>query len=520
MKNVLLIRPPERYLPHRTSPMVSLPLGLLYIAATLEQKGQKVQILDGIIPLAEGHAGNAPENFFGISFEDMKNRISEKDFEVAGIWAQYSFQWENALKTASVCKEVNPCCKVVMGGAHVSVLFDELIRKYDCIDIAVRGEGELVIPQLLERIDNGLSFEGIPGIAYRKNGSIEKNDFPAYIKDLDALPIPAYHLVDMEKYFRLGKDYSSRTTYQFSGWDRGLSLVTSRGCPYNCLFCSIHLHMGRQWRPHSAGYVLKHIAHLIKNYDVKYLHFEDDNLTFEPERFEAILDGVLANNWHIRWDTPNGVRAEAFNERILKKCRQTGCAFLIFGVESGVQRVLDDVIGKSLVLAKLEDILRQAKKIGVDTRAFFMIGLPGETKDDIKASVKYALKLIRRYECFGGFSMAVPLFGTRLYDLCQKESFFNLEPTIDNLSLAYLKRGIIKTEQFDPAFLESQIRYYENRSSVLLFWVFIRKLLRDWRLILFAALNFLRTAPKKWPSVYYKVIFFHHALIFDIRADK
>ena len=520
MKSVLLIRPPERYLPHRARPMVSLPLGLLYIASSLEQKGKKVQILDGTIPQEEGRVGNAPENFFGVSFEDMKNRIGEKDFDVAGIWAQYSFQWDNALKTASICKEVNPQCKVIMGGAHVSVLFDDLIRKYDCVDIVVRGEGEFVMPQLLERIAYGLPLEGIPGIAYRKNGLIEKNQEPAYIKDLDCLPIPAYHLVDMEKYFRLGKEYSSRTAYQFEGWERGLSLITSRGCPYNCVFCSIHLHMGRQWRAHSAEYVLKHIAYLIKNYNVKYLHFEDDNLTLEPERFVAILDGLLANDWNLRWDTPNGVRVEAFNERILRKCSQTGCTFLIFGVESGSQRVLDEVIGKSLDLSKLEDILLQAKKIGVDTRAFFMMGLPGETKQDIKTSVNYALKLIWRYECFGGFSMAVPLFGTRLYDVCDKEGYFNLEPTIDNLSSAYLKQGIIKTKQFDPEFLESQIRYFEKKSSVLLFWVFMKKLLRDWRLVLYVTLNLLRTAPKKWSAIYYKAVFFHHSLIFDMKAHK
>ena len=513
MKSILLIRPPERFLPHRSWPMVSLPLGLLYLAAAIEKKGYRAEIIDGIMPLGDRFEG-AGENFFGITFEEMKRRVSREDFDIVGISAQYTFQWANALKMARLCKEVNPSCKVIVGGAHVSVESLEIIKKYDCIDVAVQGEGEYLLPELAARLRGNLPLEGLSGIAFRSGDGVFCSE-NTYIEDLDSLPFPAYHLVDMERYFALMKEYSSRSAYKFPGWERGVSLITSRGCPYNCVFCSIHLHMGRRWRSHSAEYVLRHIEYLAKEHKVKYLHFEDDNLSFNVKRFEKILDGLLARKPPLRWDTPNGVRVDTFDENILSKCRESGCAFIVFGIESGVQRVLDENIKKALSLDRVEKVLAQAKKVGVDARAFFMMGLPGESEEDIKASIKYALRLMWEYECFGGFSMAVPLLGTKLYDECRDKGYFYLEPTIENLSLAYLKQGIIKTEGFSAEFLNEMSMYFERRATVMFFLVFIRKITRDWRLLLYVVKSVFTSRPREWSSIYYKAILFHHAVLFD-----
>lgn len=515
MKKILLIRPPEKYLPHRAMPMIYLPLGLLQIAAVLGQKGYAFDIIDGIMPY-EGKINETGDNFFGITFLDLRQRIERNDFDIVGIQAQYTFQWPNALKTAQICKKINPDCTIIAGGAHISAEFENVLKNHNCIDVAVKGEGEYVLPALIERLRNNTALDGVPGVAYRLNNAPVGSAANVFIDDLDELPFPAYHLLDMEKYFWLAKKYFTRTAYEFPGWERGITLITSRGCPFNCIFCSIQAHMGREWRKHSAGYVLRHIEYLIKEFKVRYIHFEDDNFTLDSERCEEILDGIVRNKWGIRWDTPNGVRADTFNARLLRKCKASGCSHLIFGIESGVQRVLDRVIGKKMGLPEVEEVLKQAKEVGVDTRAFYMLGLPGETQSDIRASVKYALRLMWKYGCFGGFSMAVPLPGTKLYDICQEKGFFYLAPTIENLCNAYLVQGIIKTEEFGPDFLAEMRKYFLTRASFILFPIFFKKLLGNFYLLKYVIKNMLKTNPKNWPVIYYKVIFFPNALWFDM----
>lgn len=501
--------------------MTYLPIGLLQIASVLVEKGYNVKFIDGIMP--EGEENKEGENFFGITFEDMKSRIEKIDFDIVGISAQFTFQWPNALKTAELCKKINPSCTVITGGAHVSVMFEEILKKHSCIDVLVRGEGEYVLPQLIERIQNDSPLDGITGIAYKINDRIFTSN-NIYIEDLDSLPFPAYHLIDMERYFDLTKKYSTRTSYEFPGWERGVTVITSRGCPFNCVFCSIHLHMGRRWRAHSAIYVLRHIQFLVEQYGIKYLHFEDDNVSFDPKRFAQILDGIIERGFDTRWDTPNGVRADTFNEELLMKCKKSGCTHLIFGVESGVQRVLNKVIKKGVTLSRIEQTMNLARKVGVDTRAFFMIGLPGETKEDIKATADYVLKVMWKYECFGGFGMAVPLYGTRLFNICDEENYFVRKPTIENLSTAILNEGIIQTPDFAPGFLIEVKKYVARKQPLVLLMIFLRKTLSHPRLILYVLkhvfVGIVKLDRKRLSSLYNKVLLFQNAIEFDMKKHK
>jgi radical SAM superfamily enzyme YgiQ (UPF0313 family) len=418
---------------------------------------------------------------------------------------------------AELIKQINSTCTVLIGGAHVTVQHKEILSRYRCFDIAVRGEGEEVILDLIETIRGKGNLEEIRGICYRERDKIISTADREPIKDLDDLPFPAYELVDMERYFNLNKSFSSRTAYTFPGWERGVSLITSRGCPYKCNFCSIHLHMGRAWRSHSVQYVLKHMEYLIKTYGITYFHFEDDNLTANPKRFEKVLDGILAKGWNIKWDTPNGVRADTLNINLLKKCRQSGCAFLIFGIESGVQRVLDEVIGKQAKIKDIERIARLAKKACVNTRAFYLIGNPDETREEIKATFLHALKMIRKFDCFGGISMVVPLYGTKLLDECIRHNYLVKKLTPENIAGAYTQNGIVKTREFDPDFLGDVIDEYGRKTQTLLKWLFIKRILAHIRLFLYFIKAVLTQPFSQWGSVYYKVIFFNHVLLWDLK---
>jgi radical SAM superfamily enzyme YgiQ (UPF0313 family) len=331
--------------------MAYLPLGLMQIAAVSEQDGYSAQIIDGILPDEIREGG---ENFFGVTMADMRRKIEASAFDIVGISAQFTFQWPNALATARLCKEINPDCTVVVGGAHASVSFEEILENNDCVDIVVHGEGELVFSKIVTAIRQKDSLEGIAGVTVRDNGGVASwpNEF---IADLDALPLPAYHLVDMDRFFELTKRFSTRKGHQFPGCERGITMITSRGCPFNCVFCSIHLHMGKKWRAHSAEYVLRHIEFVVDKFGARYIHFEDDNLSFKPDRLGHILDGIVQRRLRIRWDTPNGVRADTFDVPLMEKCKQSGCTHLKFGIESGVQHLLDKVINKAVKLTRIEE---------------------------------------------------------------------------------------------------------------------------------------------------------------------
>ncbi len=439
---ITLVRPPQTLYKGSQPPIVGLPLGLLYIAANL--KGAR--IVDALIETKVRRKNGGTE--FGTSWKDMKKKLRESD--IVGITCSFSSQLKNTISTAELVKEIDPKAKTMIGGPHATIKPKDFLKE-DSVDFVVLGEGELVFPELVKRLKKGISVRSLKGIGYKEGGKMIINPRPDFIEDLDSLPFPAYHLVKMEDYFEANKDFPARPSIDIRGSERAVSMVTSRGCPYNCVFCSVHLHMGHRWRFHSSKYVLKHLKFLKDEYDVRHVHFEDDNISLEPKRFEEIIDGIRKLN--ITWDTPNGVRADTLNKKLLRKVKNSGCVYLVIGVESGDQRVLDEIVGKNLDLKKVEEIAKICKEIELPLDAFYVIGFPGETKQNIKHTIDFALRLNRRYDVYPYLFFATPLIGTRLYDICKKEDFFTCEPTPEKLSVATQGRGIIKTEQFDPEYL-------------------------------------------------------------------
>ena len=261
----------------------------------------------------------------GATWEEIQLVVAERRPDVVGISNQYSSQVVNALRTAQAVKEVNPDIPVIVGGPHASVMPSTFFEQPGKVDFAVIGEGETTMVELISCLERKGNPRTLDGIAYVEDGFPVLRKSRPLISDLDTIPFPAYDLVDMERYFyfnRQGKD--GRESYRYPGSERSISMITSRGCPFKCIFCSIHLSMGRHYRAHSVDYVLSHIRHVREQYRVKHIHFEDDNFSFDMERFEKILDRMFASRFDITWDTPNGVRADYLNPGILQKCKESG----------------------------------------------------------------------------------------------------------------------------------------------------------------------------------------------------
>jgi len=450
---VLLINPPQFFKPYMSNARSGLPIGLLYIAAMLDREGHEVEVLDTLVTEEKDRAvGNI--RYTGMSWETIKRRIKASRADVIGVTCPSTVQAPNAIEIGRIVREIDRDVPLIIGGPHATVKPEDFLETY--FDIAVMGEGEYTILEVMEYLEKASpKLSQIKGIAFKEsNGDIKVNQPREFIRELDSLPYPAYHLVDMLDY-TLPPHRSHHHSSKLFG---SIPMITSRGCPFSCVFCSIHLHMGRIWRPHSPEYVLDHIEHLITKYNVRAINFEDDNLTLDPKRFEAILDGIIERDLHFYWDTPNGVRADTLNRRILEKMKKAGCVELRVSPESGVQRVIDKVIKKKL---KLESVTRVAKichELGIQLQAFFVVGLPGETLEDIRATFEYAKMLKTKYGVIPSPCFATPLIGTELYRICKEKGYLMVEDITPETIAGAGQKGIIRTEEFSPEDIKRIVR--------------------------------------------------------------
>jgi anaerobic magnesium-protoporphyrin IX monomethyl ester cyclase len=442
---VLLINPPQTFYPGSEQPAGNLPIGLMYIAAVLQKAEVEVKILDAF--MAANFQKNGDAISVGMPFEQIKQEISVRKPDIVGISGPFTCQIENSIKVSNLVKEVNPNICTVTGGPHVTLVPKELLKEAKNVDIAVTGEGEYTMLDIVQVFEGKKQLSEVQGIAYRQNGKFAVNMPRPFIGNLDELPYPAYDLVDMEQYL------SPKKIGYRSFRDRAISMITSRGCPFNCCFCAVHLHMGRGFRAHSAEYVLKHIEYVVDKFDVKNIFFEDDNLTLDLARFEAICDGLIAGKVKIGWETPNGVRADCLNLNLLKKMKKSGCQSVFVGVESGDQQILDNVICKSLDLNRVVEFAKDAKTIGLKTGAFYIIGFPGETKENMQKTVDFALRLKRDYDVGMHLFMATPSYGTKLYDECKAKGYIQQDLAWNAFAQARQPKGmpLITTEAFTPA---------------------------------------------------------------------
>ena len=442
---VLLVNPPQSFYPGSDLVSGNIPLGLMYLAAVLEKNDQKVEILDAF--MANAAPRTVGDTFeVGLPFDQIKEEIRRRKPDMVGIANPFSTQIDHARKVADLAKEVNPEILTVVGGPHVTVVPQEFLNEAKAVDIAVMGEGEYTLPDIAKTYEGVNRLIDVAGIAYRQNGEVKLNPPRPLIKNLDELPYPAYHLVNMEQYLNPIKiEYRSFKP-------RALAMITSRGCPYGCCFCSVHLHMGSTFRAHSPGYVADHLQFVLDTYKVKNVFFEDDNLTFDMNRMKAICDQIVERKIKISWETPNGIRADRVNLELLKKMKKAGCRSVFFGVESGNESVSANIIHKDLDLNKVVEVAKACKKIHLSSGGFFIIGFPGEKKKDMQQTVDFALNLKREYDFGMHLLIATPSYGTTLYKECLDKGYLKTELTPRALAEARQTRGapLIETIDFTP----------------------------------------------------------------------
>ena len=465
---VLLIKHPTTHFENTAPPVSGLPLGILSIAACLRAAGHEVSLYDAIVGADEKRWNSGKSGarlHLGATWEEIRRVVAVVQPDLVGISNQFTSQVENALLTAQAVKQVSRDIIVVVGGPHASVMPSTFFENPGMVDFVVMGEGEETLVELLDTLNRQGDVRSVSGISYMEDSRLVTQTPRKFIAELDRIPLPAYDLIDMSRYFdfnKKGKD--GREAYRYPGSERSVSVITSRGCPYNCIFCSIHLSMGKSFRSHSVEYVLENIRLLKEKFGVRHIHFEDDNFSFDMKRISAILDGIIANRFNITWDTPNGIRADSLNENIICKCRDSGCTYLRIGVESANEHVSKNIVRKHLDLNTVVNVSKLCRGVGIDLEAFYMIGLPGETVPQMMETVDFAIQQERDlglapYDLF----TATPLIGTELYKICVERGYITSELTATKIATATQGEGMLSTENFSPEILRGLLHDFRRR---------------------------------------------------------
>jgi anaerobic magnesium-protoporphyrin IX monomethyl ester cyclase len=459
MIKVLLINPPLTHFTGSIDFDVHLPIGLMYVAASVRDICH-VEIFDCLA--FDFQFREADKIVYGAPAQEIRKVIEEKKPDIVGITVHATAQFRNSELVAKIAKEVNPEIVTVFGGPDPSVRFQHILENQFC-DYCIVGDGEETFFELITKLTDKSSVNGVKGLAYKKNGVVQYEP-RIFSENLDTLPFPAYDLVDMKGYFKNKKFYRIRSKI----CEKSTTVITSRGCPNRCVFCSVRLHMGQKYRTHSPEYVIKLLRFCKETYGISNFHFEDDNLTLDKQRFERILDLIIEENLQIQWDTPNGVRIDSLNYPILKKAKQSGCIQLAFAIESGNQRVLDNIIHKGLNLEKAIEVIKFCKELKIQANAFYVIGFPGETINDIRDTINFAIKLYETYDISPILMVATPLYGTELYEICLRDKLLKGEPTCEELSVAVQSYGepMISTVLFSRADVKRMIKEFNRKLRV------------------------------------------------------
>jgi anaerobic magnesium-protoporphyrin IX monomethyl ester cyclase len=419
---ILLVDPPfYRFIKYYNR---YFPLGLAYLAAVLRDSGHQVLIYDGDakVEKAKEMDFSALEEKYPEYIKNV-NRISHpiwdewrdvlKDYkpDMVGI-SVYTVKIASSFRIAQIVKDFNPDIPVVFGGPHPSVKSDESLKIAPCVDFVLRGEAEFSFARLVETIEKKGPISDIKGLSYRKDGQITHNPDTDFIEDLDRLPFPARDLL-------INKD-------TYTSEDMGL-LMSGRGCPFECTFCSSAGVWGRKVRFRSIENVLDEMQQVKSTYGTVQFSFKDDIFTINTKRVLEFCKLLKERKLNIKWDC--NARVNLIDKTLLTEMKSAGCNGIKLGIESGSDRILKDVMKKKITVAQIKNAAELIRKAGIHWTGYFMMGLPTETEQEMNQT----LELMRQIKPdFASLSVYEPLPGTQLYHTGVAAGLVSNKRTLDD----------------------------------------------------------------------------------------
>lgn len=398
--NVLLIRP------YSEAEELTPPFGLGYLAAAV-RKNHNVEILDCL-----------KDN---VTLERFEGYLSKDHYDVIGIQV-FTCNIDIVKKYTEAIRENHPKSYIVIGGPHPSSSPEDIFDIFPLIDFGFKGEAEIGLPKLLDYLADGKSqsediplLEKVPGFIWRNNGKVIANS-QLFVEDLDSLGYPAWDLINPSSYPPQPHG-SFLKNYPIA------PIIVTRGCPYHCTYCCIHLISGRKIRKRSINNVIDEIKLLYYDYRVREIHIEDDNFTFYPDLVKEFCSKLIEANLNISWTCPNGVRLDTLSKELLELMKKAGLYGLSVGIESGSDKILKDM-RKQLTKEKIKEKIKLIKDIGLKCKGFFILGYPTETKEDILNTLAFSRELPLTQAAFNIFQ---PFPGTEITNFLISQNRINLK---------------------------------------------------------------------------------------------
>lgn len=393
--SVLLINPTfnvhEHYGKLSDAASLLLPVSLLYLGGMLESKGVPVRIMDG-------QCDDLSEAALLRSIDEMKPAF-------VGI-TMLTPTSADSHRLAALIKKSHPNLPVLAGGTHPTVMPDEVMEDRN-IDLIAISEAEHTLVEVYDVITQGWdasALKQITGIVYRDGDTVVKTSDRPLFSDLDKLPMPMWHGVKMDLYHQVPDSQFARPMRV---------MMSSRGCPFKCIFCSARQVSGFKYRAHSADRVVEEMEILINKYGARQIIFLDDNFIISKKRVFEICEKIMQKGLHKKMLWTAAGRADEVNEPLLKAMKDAGCKMISFGIESGSPRLLE-LMKKGEKREHIEKAVAMARKAGLKTRGTLILGFPTETREESLETINFAKDLGLD---FAKFSLATPYPGTALYNI-------------------------------------------------------------------------------------------------------
>ena len=389
-----------------------MPLGLAYIGAAIREAGHQVSVIDAVAEAPDRITAEGKIHRMGLSPEEIVDRVDEET-DVIAVTNMWSFSWPLVRQTLHLLKERFPNKPILAGGEHFSGM-PEHSMETSPIDYIVLGEGEETVVEVLYALENdgqladGTKLHEIAGLVYRDGEEIKRNPARARIRNVDDIPWPAWDLIDVETYNKHNL---------ITGLKKGVTIpiLATRGCPYQCTYCSSPGMWTTKWFPRNAVDVVDEIESYVEKYDARNFPFQDLTAIIRKDWIVEFCQEIIDRKLDITWQFPSGTRCEVIDDEVAALLRESGGRHLAFAPESGSERTRK-LIKKRMKTESLLSAVEASVRQKLNITAFIVIGFPHDTKDDLRKTAKLARQLAVRGIDDIAIGFFFPIPNTELYD--------------------------------------------------------------------------------------------------------
>ncbi len=468
---VLLIEPPKKIW-EMMGECRPPPLGLAYVAAVLEENDIPVEIIDC--------------NGMGVTWEDLPGKIIKASPDIVGTGGMTPM-FSGAVRAVSMAKEIDPEIVTVVGGIHATFMYEDSLKENSPIDIMVRGEGEETMVELVRCLEKNSDLKKVKGIAYRKGDTVIATEKRPPV-DVNNLPLPAYHLLPMENYF-----------FDFLG--EFTTVLTSRGCPFSCTFCSECDFWGRPWRPRNPESVGEELEIVNRKYKREAVWFGDDCFNVDYNHIKGICEQIQERDLDVQWFYQGRADFVIKHKDLLPLMRKTGNIMTQIGIEAATDQELTS-IDKRITTDQVKEAVALLKKHDIVPQGLMIIG----TFDDTAETILYKVKFMKSLKVdFPVFTMFTPFPGSKLYEQAKKEGIIE-DFNFDHYDMAnpVMPTGKLNRIELFRWYAECFREYYFDPLQILMGLLSKNRLKRFvWRHMFFFGLKqWCRTIlrrPVSWP---------------------